>query len=79
MPVDGNYYKFKATTDMVFQKTIEYYLSKSFMDFVPYRKNYVLKMFPEKEDEIKSFLKSNKIDFDSEDDLLKLTTYLRSI
>jgi hypothetical protein len=79
MPVDGNYYKFRATTDMVFQKTTEYYLSRSFRDFVPYRKNYVLKLFPEKEDKIKGFLKSGKIDFDSEIDLIKLTSYLRTL
>lgn len=79
MPMDGNYYKFRATVDMVFQKTIEYYISTSFKDFVPYRKNYVMKLFPDKEDKIKSFLKSNKTDFDKEADLMELARFLRSI
>ena len=79
MPADGNFYKLKALNDMVFQKTTEYYIAKSYRDFIPYRRNYVTKLFPEKSAEIKKYLKSNKIDFDSESDLLKLAGYLRSL
>lgn len=79
LPADGNYYKLKASNDMVFQKTTEYYIAKSYRDFVPYRRNYVTKLFPEKSEEIKKYLKSNKINFDSENDLLKLAGYLKSL
>jgi hypothetical protein len=79
MPADGNFYKLKASHDLVFRKTTEYYIAKSYGDFVPYRRNYVTRLFPEKTSEIKKYLKSNKIDFDSENDLLKLAGYLRSL
>jgi hypothetical protein len=78
LPSDGNFYKLTANEDMVFQKTKEYYLSTASGTFVQFRKKTVLQLFPQKEDAIKGYIKSNKIDFDSVDDLLKLAGYLRS-
>jgi hypothetical protein len=79
MQADGNFYKLKALVDMVFQKTTEYYIAKSYSNFVPYRRNNVTRLFPEKSDEIKKYLRSNKIDFNSEKDILKLAGYLSSL
>jgi hypothetical protein len=77
-PSDGNLHKLTANEDMVFQKTKEYYLATSSGTFVQYRKKTVLQLFPQKEDAIRDYIKSNKIDFDSVEDLLKLAGYLRS-
>lgn len=79
LSTNGNFYKLKATSDMIFQKNIEYYLSPKPGEFIPFRKNSVIKLFPAKESEIKSYLKTNKVDFDSQDDLLKFAGYLNSL
>jgi hypothetical protein len=79
LPSDGNFYKLTVNEDMVFQKIKEYYLAASSGGFVQYRKKTVLQLFPQKEDAIKGYIKSNKINFDSAADLIKLTEYLRSL
>jgi hypothetical protein len=79
LPSDGYYRKQIVDKEMVFQKTREYYLSVSANDFVLFRKKAVMKLFPEKTDEIQQYLKSNKVDFDSETDLLKLAEFLKSL
>jgi hypothetical protein len=79
MSSNGNFYKLKAANDMVFDLNIEYLISVKPGEFVSLRKNNLLKLFPSKEAEIKSYLKTNKIDFDSKDDVLKLTAYLNTL
>ncbi len=39
----------------------------------------LIQLFPQNEDEIKAYIKSNKVDFDSRDDLLRFADYLRSL
>jgi hypothetical protein len=77
LPSEGNFYKLTANEDMVFQKTKEYYLATSSSGFVQFRKKAVLQLFPQKATEIQKYLKSNKVDFDSVEDLLRLAEYLR--
>jgi hypothetical protein len=79
LPVNGNFYKLTPNKDMVFQKTLEYYLATPSTGFVSFRKKNVMQLFPQKAAEIQHYLKSNKINFDSRDDLLKLADYLRSL
>lgn len=79
LPVDGNFYKLAANEDMVFQKTLEYYLATPASGFVQFSKKNVFQLFPQKEAAIKSYLKSNKVDFDSRDDLLRLADFLCSL
>jgi hypothetical protein len=79
LPSDGNYNEFRAMYDMEFGRTKVYYISNPENDFVLLTKKVVLKMFPKNKEEIKSFLKSNKIKFDSEEDLLKLAAYLETL
>ena len=79
LPADGNFHKLTANEDMVYQKTQEYYLSDQSRRFVQFRKKNVLKLFPDKNSEVQNYIKSNQINFDSENDLLKLAGYLRSL
>lgn len=79
LPTDGNFYKLTANEDMVFQKTMEYYVATSSSGFVQCKKKSVLQLFPQKADEIQKYLKTNKIDFDSREDLLKLAEYLKNL
>ena len=64
---------------MVFQRTLEYYLSDPSGGFVQYTKKNVMQLFPQHEDAIKAYLKSNKIKFDNRDDLIKLSEFLGSL
>ena len=68
----GNYYKLIINRDMVFEKISEYYLTVSKERFVPFNKKEIMKLFPQKKVVIQDYLKSNKVDFYSKDDLLKL-------
>ncbi len=79
LPAGGQFYKLMANEDLVFQKIQDYYISSPSNEFVPFRKKNVLNLFPEEKDAIKAYLKSNKIDFNSEDDLLNLADYLQSL
>jgi hypothetical protein len=79
LPSDDYYRKQIVDKEMIFQKTREYYLSVSTSDFVLFRKKAVMKLFPEKSDEIQQYLKSNKVDFDSESDLLRLAGFLKRL
>jgi hypothetical protein len=79
LPSDGNFYKLAANKDMVFQKTQEYYFATPSSGFVQYSKKNVIRFFPQKEDDIKAYLKSNKVDFDSREDLLRLADYLHGL
>lgn len=69
----------KSESDMVLQKKEEFYLSVNEGNYIISNKKNVLKLVPEKEDEVKEFIKSNKINFASQSDLLKLSAYLGNI
>jgi hypothetical protein len=77
LPVEGNFYKLTANEDMVFQKVQEYYIATSTSGFVPLKKKSLKKIFPKKNHAIQNYLKSNKVDFNSKADLIKLTDFLR--
>ncbi len=79
LPSQGGFYKLVANEDMVFQRTIEYYLSDLTGGFAPFDRKNVLKIFSSDKDKIKEYLKSNKIDFDNRDDLIKLAGYLSGL
>jgi hypothetical protein len=79
LPTDGNFYKLTVNEDMVFQKVEEYYLSAASGDFVQFKKKYILQLFPDKSEAIKSYIKANKVDFDSREELLKLADFLNKM
>jgi len=75
----GVSYNMVADEDMVLQKTLEYYFSTSPNDFIQYTKKNITNILPGKEDDIKNYIKSNKIDFESRGDLLRLADYVDSL
>jgi hypothetical protein len=79
LPSQGNFYKLVANTDMVFQRTLEYYISDTTGEYVPFNKKNTLHLRPGHEAEIKSYLKAKKINFDKIEDLLILADYLRTL
>jgi hypothetical protein len=77
MRTDGNYYRLTVNEDMVFQRVRDYYLAAPGNGFQPYNRKNVLKLFPQYEEDIKIFLKSNDTDFGSREDLFELSEYLQ--
>lgn len=61
----------KPAEDIVLQKKLEYFYSTSGNDFIHFSRKNIVKILPGKEDDIKNYIKSNKIDFESREDLLK--------
>jgi hypothetical protein len=76
---DGNSYGLVPNENIEVQMTLEYYISNSSSGFVQFNKKNVIQLYPQKADEIKAFIKSHKVDFDSRDELLKFADYLRSL
>lgn len=79
MPLDGNFYKLTANQDMIFQRTRQFYIEVTEKGFILINRKNLLETFPANEDKIKSFLKSNKVKFNSSDDILSLTGFLRTL
>jgi hypothetical protein len=78
MPLDGNFYKLTANKDMIFQRKKQFYLALPGGDFILLNRKNLMGIFPSEEDEIKSYLKANKVKFDLKDDILKLTDFLKT-
>lgn len=79
LPMGGDFHMLVANEDMVFQRTLEYYISDQDGGFDLYNKKNVLHLFPKNEKEIKAYLKSEKINFDKREDLIKLADYLSGL
>ena len=79
LPSDGNSYRLRTSNDMVFKRTRVYYLSTSWSGFLLFTRKNVMLLYPGDKKRIKSYLKSNRIKFESEDDLFKLTDYLGTL
>jgi hypothetical protein len=75
----GGLHKLTADVDLIYRRTKVFYILSPEGDFDLYIKKNVFKMFPKNKEKIKSFLKSNNIKFDSEEDLLKLAEFLETL
>lgn len=76
VPLDNNIYGIIPAEDLVFQKTEEFYFLNSSGEFVLFTRRNVLKEFSDKKDAIDLYLKSNKINFNSKEDLVRLARFL---
>ncbi len=76
---DGHYYKLTQDHDRIFQKVTEYFLATSNSGFVPFTKKKVIGLFPQKKKEIEDYLISNKVNFDSREDLIRFAGYLSDL
>jgi len=75
----GMSYNLKLDADMVFQKTLEYFFSTPENDFIQITRRNIIRILPGKEEVIKNYLKSEKIDFESREDILKLAEYVSNL
>lgn len=76
---NGRSFDLVPAEDIELQKTLEYYISSPSGEFVQFSRKNVIQIFPEREDAIKAYIKSNKVDFNSRDDLIRFADYLRSL
>jgi hypothetical protein len=74
----GSFYKLVVNDDLVVRKEKEYYLYTPENGFLLFKKSNLMQSFPGKEDEIKQYLKQNKVDFGRESDLMDLMKFLAS-
>lgn len=65
--------------DLVFRRTLEFYLLTNDGDLVEFRKKNIMELYPLKENEIQKFLKSNKINIEEQADILKLADFLATL
>lgn len=66
----AKYYKSKNTYFLKIKETINEF---------PSNKKKIIKLFPEKKEVIEAFIKDNKIDFDKEQDLIKVVDFLATL
>jgi hypothetical protein len=79
MLINGNSVNLIIREDMVLQKTADYFYSTPENEFVRYSKKNIINILPGKEDIIKNYLKTNKIDFESGEDLLRLADFVGNL
>ena len=75
----GKNYNLVINHDRIFEKTLKYYMATPTSGFVFFNKKQVMQLFPQKKDAIQNYLKSNKVDFNSRNDLLRFADYLRTL
>jgi len=69
----------KIANDLILQKTEAYFYSTSGDGFIPFNKKNISKIMQGKEDRIKNYIKTNKIDFELREDLLKLADFVSDL
>ncbi len=79
LPTRIDYYKLRANQDLKYDRERVYYLLGKEGEFLLFNKRNVAQLFPDKKNQIKSFIKSNQIKFDDRQDLYKLADYIESI
>ena len=72
-------YKMKAAQDIVYSFKNDFYFSNSPGSIVIAKESNIIKMFPDKKDAIKQYLKEQKISFNNKEDMIKLTGFLQEL
>lgn len=75
----GGVHKLTADADLIFRRTKTFYILMPNGDFDLFNKKNICKVYSKNKEEIKSFLKSNNLKFDSQEDVLQLADYLESL
>lgn len=65
--------------NITFKKRTVYFLGDKFNNFVPANKKNLYKVFSKKKNGIDKYLSSNEIDFNKEEDLIRVLSYLQTI
>lgn len=69
--------KITPRAELLLLKETTYYIGDNYNNFLPANKKNIIKMFGRKETVLESFLNENKIKFNNEDDLKRLSDFLQ--
>jgi hypothetical protein len=72
-------YNLVPNEDLELERRLDYYLMPPSGEYILFTKKNAIQLFPQDEDKIKAYIKSNKVDFDSRESLLKFAGYLNSL
>ena len=72
-------YNLVVPEDYVFKREVSYHIATSRGTFEPFKKNNILKLFSYHKSDINKYLKANKINFDKQEDVIKLAEYLSTL
>jgi len=73
---NGNLVNLVSTDDMVFRRDVEFYILTSNNELVIFRKKNVIKLYLNRKAEIEKYLKSNKVNFETQKDILRFADWL---
>jgi hypothetical protein len=76
IPMDGKFVNLVATDDIVLKRDVEFYILPSNNELVAFKKKNVIELYLNKKAEIDKYLKSNKVNFDSQTDILRFSEWL---
>jgi len=79
IPTDKQLLTLVPSEDLVFRRTLEFYIMTGDGDLVEFKKKNVMELYPRNENEIQKFLKTNKINFEEQTDILKLADFLTTL
>lgn len=75
----GNFYKLTPNEDWLLERSRQYVIKAPSGDYVQLNRKNLFEIFPLKKDSIKEYLKLNRVDFQSPEDLLKLADFLGTL
>ena len=75
----GFIYSLVATEDYVFRRELAYYISTSSGTLEPFKKRNILKLFSFHKKEVRKYIKTNKINFGKQEDIIKLADFLSAL
>lgn len=75
LPSSGGYYNLVVNEDLLLKKVVDLFMYTPAGGFELFRRKNFLSAFPEKEEEMKKYLKEQPVDFNKREDLIRLTRY----
>ena len=65
--------------DMVFKREVAYYIATSSGTLEPFKRKNTLKLFSYHKGEVKKYIKTNKINFEKQEDIIKFAEFLSTL
>jgi hypothetical protein len=65
--------------DMIFKRGVKYFIIYPYGEMKEFKKKAILEIFPYNESDIQEYLKSDRVNFDSKEDIIRFAGFLESI
>jgi hypothetical protein len=73
------YNQIELNESLLISKVTTYYIENDKGEFLPASKKNLYNLYPKKDDQIKNFIKSNNLDFSTEEQFIKVTDFLSTL